>query len=47
MGGTKKFSKFIVEWERVAGNTCANRAGNVHSCISVADKVFKFRREGG
>ena len=32
MGGTKKLSKFIVEWVNgmcVACNNCANRAGNV------------------
>ena len=33
MGGTKKLSKFIVDWEngkRVAYNTDAHRAGNLH-----------------
>ena len=33
MGGTKKLSKFIVDWEngtRVAYNNRSHRAGNVH-----------------
>ena len=33
MGGTKKLSKFIVDWETgtlVAYNNGAHRAGNVH-----------------
>ena len=33
MGGTKKLSKFIVDWEngtRVACNNGVNLAGNVH-----------------
>ena len=33
MGGTKKLSKFIVDWEngmRVAYNNGVHRAGNVH-----------------
>ena len=33
MGGTKKLSKFVVEWEnraQVACSNCVNQAGNVH-----------------
>ena len=33
MGGTKRLSKFIVDWEngtRVVYNNVAHRAGNVH-----------------
>ena len=33
MGGTSKFSNFIVDWEngmRIAYNNGANRVGNVH-----------------
>ena len=40
MGGTKKLSKSIVEWEigtQVACNNCADQAGNVHSlCTTVS-----------
>ena len=39
MGGTKKLSKFIVDWEngtRVAYN---NGALTLHSCISVTDNI--------
>ena len=40
MGGTKKLSKFIVDWEngiRVA--CCAIEREMCHSCISVTDEV--------
>ena len=46
MGGTKKLSKFIVDWEngtRVAYNNGAHRARKcaltLHSCISVTDNI--------
>ena len=47
MGGTKKLSKFIVDWEngtQVAYNNGAHRALRkcaltLHSCISVTDNI--------
>ena len=46
MGGTKKLSKFIVDWENGTRVECNNGAIeremlciNLHSCISVTDRV--------
>ena len=40
MGGTKKLSKFIVDWERVAWVQSSGKCAlTLHSCISVTDRV--------
>ena len=45
MGGTKKLSKFIVDWENGTRVACKNGAIEwkcaltLHSCISVTDRV--------
>ena len=42
MGGTKKLSKFIVDWENGTRVECKNGAIEremLHSCISVTDRV--------
>ena len=46
MGGTKKLSKFIVDWERMEHGLHAKMvqssgkcALTLHSCISVTDRV--------
>ena len=45
MGGTKKLSKFIVDWENGTRVACKNVQSSgkcaltLHSCISVTDRV--------
>ena len=39
MGGTKKLSKFIVDWENGTVQSSGKCALTLHSCISVTDKV--------
>ena len=39
MGGTKKLSKFIVDWENGTRVACGKCALTLHSCISVTDRV--------
>ena len=43
MGGTKKLSKFIVDWEngtRYGNNESSGKCAlTLHSCISVTDRV--------
>ena len=42
MGGTKKLSKFIVDWEKLHSKMVQSSgkcALTLHSCISVTDRV--------